>query len=187
MPDKTRLTPTRRTEYADAAIRAFARGGGYHGTTLNDIAIQAGVTQPRISQVYGNKLDAFLEAHQRAADTILEHLQAAVEVPFDADKVARRYLELLDGHRDMLLVVQFAVSAAVVPEIGRAARAMMARVWSLLIEAGATPTEAKDFVSMGMLLQSLVAIRAQHFVDEEPALGELLQALLPGQVAEFAG
>lgn len=187
MPDKTRLTPTRRIEYADAAIRAFARGGGFHGTTLNDIAVQAGVTQPRISQVYGNKLDAFLEAHQRASDTVMERLRAAVEVPFNAEAAGRRYLELLEGHRDMLLVVQYAISASVVPEIGRAARGMLSQVWTVLTEAGASPDEAKSFISMGMLLQSLVAIRAQHFVDEEPALGELLHALLPGQAGEFSG
>lgn len=178
MADKTRLTPARRTEYADAAIKAFAQGGGYHGTTLNDIALQAGVTQPRISQVYGNKLDAFLEAHSRAGDVVIGKLRDALGGSFQPDHAMALWTRVGEQERDMLLVIQYATSAAQVPEIGEAARQVVSRIWRLLVEeSGATKEQAVDFLSRGVLYQGVIALDMSHNADHDPALTELVTTL----------
>lgn len=162
MADRTRLSKTRRLEYAQAATRAFARRGGYHGATLNDIAIEAGVTQPRISQVYGHKLDAFLEAYEFATGALLESWADCEPKPdqtgWERD-LGEWYRNSVPQDRDKLLVVQYAISAAgKEPRVGDAVRQFTDHLWRLLtLERKLSAEQAAKVLARGLLLQFTLA------------------------------
>ena len=182
MADRTRLSKTRRLEYAQAATRAFARRGGYHGATLNDIAIEAGVTQPRISQVYGHKLDAFLEAYEFVTGELLESWAACEPQPGEPDWVRRLgewYRNSVSQDRDKLLVVQYAISAAgKEPRVGEAVRQFVDRLWqSLTVDRQLSAREASDVLARGLLLQFSLATDTMDADDEKSGLGDFSAAV----------
>src|SRR6478752_10724106 len=66
-----------------AATRAFARGG-YHGTSTDAVAKEAGVSQPYVVRMFGTKLDLFLEVFERSVGRIRDAFAAVLdEGPFD--------------------------------------------------------------------------------------------------------
>src|SRR4051794_38821337 len=67
----------RRAEIIDAAVKAFAQGG-LDGTSTDDIARIAGVSQPYLFRLFGTKRDLFLAAVGRCFDRIGEAFDAAV-------------------------------------------------------------------------------------------------------------
>ena len=66
----TRLTAgERRADVIEAAVKAFA-SGGLAGTSTEDIARLAGVSQPYLFRLFGTKRDLFIAAVERAFDRI---------------------------------------------------------------------------------------------------------------------
>ena len=61
----------RRAEIVEAAVKAFA-SGGLPGTSTEDIARLAGVSQPYLFRLFGTKRDLFLAAVGRSFDRIGE-------------------------------------------------------------------------------------------------------------------
>ena len=59
----------RRELVLDAATGAFALGG-YHGTSTDAVARQAGVSQPYVVRIFGTKLELFLEVFERSMERI---------------------------------------------------------------------------------------------------------------------
>jgi AcrR family transcriptional regulator len=106
----------------EAAYRVFLRLG-FHGATLDAVAQEAGFTKGAVYSRFGSKADLFLallarRAEQRARDV----RAAAAEVEPDAlaARAGRQWTEIL--HDDlgwMLLVIEFRVHAARVPELNR--------------------------------------------------------------------
>lgn len=180
MADRTRLSKTRRLEYAQAATRAFAKRGGYHGATLNDIAIEAGVTQPRISQVYGHKLDAFLESYEFATGELLAAWaghRPRLDQPGWEQRLGEWYRDALTQDRDKFLVVQYAISAAQEPRVGAAVRDFADRVWTLLTrEYELSAQDATSLLSRGLLLQFSLAAGLSAPSDEHAGLPEFAAA-----------
>src|SRR3954452_18146707 len=66
----------RRAEIVEAAVTAFARGG-FDGTSTDDIARIAGVSQPYLFRLFGTKRELFLAAVGRRFDRIGEAFDAA--------------------------------------------------------------------------------------------------------------
>lgn len=65
-----------------AAVRAFARRGP-EGTTVSDIANEAGVSQPRISQVFGSKEHAWTAAFTWSTGVIVEEMAQQIDLQVD--------------------------------------------------------------------------------------------------------
>ena len=59
----------RRALVLEAGTRAFAHGG-YHGTSTDAVAKEAGVSQPYVVRMFGTKLDLFLEVFHRVMERI---------------------------------------------------------------------------------------------------------------------
>jgi AcrR family transcriptional regulator len=59
----------RRAEIVEAAVKAFA-SGGLAGTSTEDIARLAGVSQPYLFRLFGTKRELFLAAVERAFDRV---------------------------------------------------------------------------------------------------------------------
>ena len=164
-----------------AATRAFA-GGGFHGTSTDAVAKEAGVSQPYVVRIFGTKLELFLEVFARSSDQIRSAFEQVLAqareegTETDDDEVWERlglaYTELL-ADRDFLQVLMHGFSAGAVPEIGAQARAGMGKIYATLMTTGCEPERAKDFIAQGMLLNVMMSMRAPEHADEDDALADL--------------
>ncbi|NNG37900.1 TetR/AcrR family transcriptional regulator [Flexivirga sp. ID2601S] len=149
----------RRRRMLDAAVQAFARGG-YHGATTAEVARYAGVSQPRIIQVFGTKLELFLEAHRYAGDLMLEAFAANLRPPFDAQSVGRTYTDLVMRRPELSLMIFNAFTAADEPRIAQEARRLFLEIVQLLREqGGAGDQELSAFLARGMLINAALAMQ----------------------------
>src|SRR4051795_13324097 len=83
---RTRMSADdRRAQVLAAATRAFARGG-YHGTSTDAVAKEAGVSQPYVVRMFGTKLDLFLQVFERSVHRIKAAFEEVLEAgPFDPE------------------------------------------------------------------------------------------------------
>lgn len=118
----TRLTRSERTaltrrELLQAAERRFFEHG-YHGTTLDDIADEAGYTKGAVYSTFKSKGGLFLaffdEIMDRRLSEVRELIQARPENPLDT--LARQPVD--EGNaRFLLLAIEFWLHAAREPEL----------------------------------------------------------------------
>lgn len=176
MTSTTSIAPlSRQAEVVQAAIRAFARKG-YGGTTLADIAAEAGVSQPRISQIFGSKEAAFLTAHRTAADEVLVLLERHAEPPYSMDKLGAGCLPLLDDRPEVLMMVFQTFASAYVPAIGELARQTIDDVIRIVTErAGGSHADALEFVERGFFVNAMLTIQARDHAESYPGLADLLE------------
>src|SRR5215469_5606572 len=152
----------RRSLVLQSAVSAFARGG-YAGTSTEEIATAAGISQPYLFRLFGTKRDLVIATigvmHERIEHTFrtaaaglsgIEAMQAMGEA----------YKELL-GERDLLLVQLHAYAASEDEEIRRTSRDGFRRLWSLAGELTGLPEPfIRVFFAQGMLLNVMAAIDA---------------------------
>jgi AcrR family transcriptional regulator len=171
----TRMSAEDRRELVlEAATRAFAHGG-YHGTSTDAVAREAGVSQPYVVRIFGTKLDLFLEVFERSVGRIKLAFEAVLdEHPFDPEseddkaRMGLAYTELLRDH-DFLQVMMHGFSNGDVPEIAAAARRCMGAVFSTIQRTGWDDEKVRDFVAYGMLLNVMISMRAiEHLEDGDP-------------------
>jgi AcrR family transcriptional regulator len=157
----------RRAEIVDAAVKAFA-SGGLAGTSTEEIARLAGVSQPYLFRLFGTKRDLFLAAVERMFDRIAETFAAAAATPAtDAVppgvspvllSIARSYHGLL---RDpsLLRLQLHSFAACDDPVVRTYVRARYAGLVRLVADRSGTPPEAlRDFFAEGMLLNVAAAM-----------------------------
>ena len=83
-------TPTRKTadvrreEIVEAARAEFAIGG-LHGTSTEDIARRAGISQPYLFRLFGTKKELFLETVRRGFRHVLTVFQEAAAANREGD------------------------------------------------------------------------------------------------------
>ncbi|MVQ48799.1 TetR family transcriptional regulator [Nocardioides sp. MAH-18] len=167
----TRMSADDRRELIlQAATRAFARGG-YHGTSTDAVAKEAGVSQPYVVRMFGTKLDLFLAVFERSTDRIKTAFEEVLDAgPFDPgseDDKARlgaAYTELLRD-RDFLQVQMHGFSSGGVPEIGAAARRCMGEVFATVRRTGWDDDQCLQFVAYGMLLNVMLSMGAPEHLD----------------------
>ena len=171
----TRMSADERRELIlQAATRAFARGG-YHGTSTDAVAKEAGVSQPYVVRIFGTKLELFLEVFAASVGRIKAAFEQVLdERPFDPaseDDKARMglaYTELLRDH-DFLQVMMHGFSNGDVPEIAAAARTCMGDVFATIQRTGWDDETVRDFVAYGMLLNVMISMRApEHLEPGDP-------------------
>jgi AcrR family transcriptional regulator len=157
-----------------AATRAFAQGG-YHGTSTDAVAKEAGVSQPYVVRMFGTKLDLFLEVLERSVGRIRDAFAAVVDDDtFDPtsedsrERMGLAYSELLADH-DFLQVMMHGFSAGGIDEIAAAARSCMGEVFATIRRTGWTDEEVRDFIAYGMLLNVMISMRAlEHLEPDDP-------------------
>lgn len=180
----------RREAILAAATKAFARGG-YHGTSTDAVAKEAGVSQPYVVRMFGTKLELFLEVFERSTQRIKAAFEEVLDAgPFDPhseDDKARlglAYTNLLADH-ELLQVQMHGFSSGGVPEIAAAARRCMGEVFAIIQRTGWNDEECRGFVAHGMLLNVMLSIDAvEHLEPGEPlatlttcAFGDAIQLL----------
>src|SRR6187549_2028663 len=150
----------RRADVVEAALKAFA-SGGLHGTSTEDVARLAGVSQPYLFRLFGTKKDLFIAAVDRSfslIETMFEDAAAhpIANPPYDYNPVlstiAQRYAALL-GDQSLLRMQLHAFAASDDPEIRDFVRQRFSDVITLVSERSGVPArDLRDFFARGMLM-----------------------------------
>ena len=172
----------RRVEVVEAAVKAFA-SSGLHGTSTEEIARLAGVSQPYLFRLFGTKRDLFLAALERMFSRLEAEFNDAadrppVNVPSDYSPVLAsiglRYGALLRDH-SLLRLQLHGFAACDDPEI----RAFVSRRFSDLItlvsaRSGVPGTDLREFFAQGMLMNVAAAMQLD---DSALAWGEICEGV----------
>lgn len=190
----TRLSAAdRREQILNAATAVFGERG-YHGTTTDQIAQAAGISQPYVVRMFGTKQKLFLEVLQRALDLLFVAFRDALVDPGDGSipqaRLGVAFIDLIGTagvHRTLL----HAFVSGNDPVIGEAARKGFVSIYRFLRdEAQFTPDEVNRFLGGGMLMSVLLGIELPSVFGQDPDADELLQVTFGekcGVVLQVAG
>ncbi|TDE90908.1 TetR/AcrR family transcriptional regulator [Occultella glacieicola] len=170
----------RREQILDAATSVFATGG-YAGTSTDDVARAAGVSQPYVVRFFGTKADLFLAVFDRITAQIIDRFEAVAPGPDAKSRMAGAYTDLIADPTSLKVLMHgFVIGSE--PAIGARARATFARIFALYLDrTGGTAEEARNFLAHGMLLNVLFAIEAPQHAATGGALADLVRCALTGE------
>ena len=181
-----RIPADRRREQILAAAAVVFGERGYAGTTTDQVAQAAGISQPYVVRMFGSKERLFLAVLDRALKALLAAFRSALaeagddRSPAALDALAHRfgavYTELVrDGGIALPLMQGFVAGHE--PAIGAAARDGFLELYALLRdEAGFDAERSRSFLADGMLINTLIAIRMPDAAGDVPAAQELLRS-----------
>jgi AcrR family transcriptional regulator len=175
----TRQTAEQRREsILDAAMIEFGLKG-LHGTSTDDIARRAGISQPYLFRLFRTKHELFLATVERCfARTEQTFREAAVgDTPKERlHSMGRAYCEMLADRPKLMMQMQAYVACedeAVRETVRRNYEHLYHEVCHL---AGATPEEMREWFSLGMFLNVMAAMDAPAIT--RPWARELMGDLL---------
>src|SRR5579862_6848511 len=157
----------RKDDVVDAAMVEFAERG-FEGTSTEDIARRAGVSQPYLFRLFGTKRELFLAVVNRGFDRILEAFRRVSQEnpgnPLQA--MGDCYLEMLQEREQLLLQMQ-AYAACADPEVQTLVRRRFEELYEF-VESVAGPwiDQVPDFFAHGMLLNVFAAMNMMDVIKE---------------------
>ena len=158
----------------EAAVAEFALHG-MAGTSTEDVARRAGISQPYLFRLFPTKKGLFLALVERCYLRIEEaFIAAAGDKTGDAalDAMGDEYHRLLDNRTLLLLQMQI-YAACEDPDIRAATRAGYKRLWTLVERVSGLPFDrVVTFFAMGMLMNVAAAM-------DLPAVDERWTSWLP--------
>lgn len=175
----------RREQIIAAAIAVFG-ARGYEGTTTDDVARKAGVSQPYVVRLFGSKENLFLAAMGWSLDELMRVFREAL-ADDDADRpvskrVGQAYVDLL-SIRGLHQTLSHAWLLGGHPVIGPAARRAFAEVWRFFRdEAGLDADEARAFLAEGMLINVMIGMRLVDDYGSDASITELFRACFPTEL-----
>jgi AcrR family transcriptional regulator len=154
----------RRAEVVAAAVTAFAVGG-YAGTSTEQVARLAGVSQPYLFRLFGSKQALFLAAVHRAFERVSSEFAQAAKNPKPVEgfnpvlvAIGNRYAELLED-RTLLRMQLHAYAASSDPTIRDFVRGEFAGlIASTSALSGVPVSELHPFFAQGMLMNVAAAL-----------------------------
>jgi AcrR family transcriptional regulator len=170
----------RREQILAAALHEFARAG-LHGTSTEDIARRAGISQPYLFRLFGTKKELFLASVERCYRDTYETFAAAAAGRQGEEAMTamgHAYLDLLEDRTRLLGQMQ-AYAACDDAEVCAAVR----RGYGELVEyvervSGASPEVVSAFFAKGMLLN---VVAAMSLLDaDEPWARRLIEGCRAG-------
>jgi AcrR family transcriptional regulator len=168
MPGMRKSAEVRREEILAVALRHFAEGG-YHGTSTEVIAKEAGISQPYLFRLFHTKRELFVACNDRACEKVIDAFRRAAAGAPDGEKLhamGHAYVDELLPDRHAILMMMQGHAAAADPEIQEHVRARYGDVVSVVAElSGATTDEIWSFFATGMLLNIVAALdleRSDH-------------------------
>jgi AcrR family transcriptional regulator len=182
----TRMKSGERREQILSAATAVFGSRGYYGTTTDDIARGAGVSQPYVVRMFGTKEKLFIEVLERTLRMLLATFRSAIaESPDMSDRPERMglaYSELL-SERGLMMTLGQAFMLGAEPRIGAVARRGFAEVWELLrTEAGFDTEQAHTFLANGMLINTVVGLRLTEEFGKDEEVTAFLRACFPAKI-----
>src|SRR5579862_2354549 len=162
-PPAVRMTAEdRRADVLRAAVPVFA-AGGFHGTSTEDVARAAGISQPYLFRLFPTKKALFVTLVEHGFGRVRDAFVAAVgdrtgEAAIEA--MAEVYSELLRD-RDELLLQMHAYSACDDPEIAEVTRREFGRLWREVSRlSGADEERMQQLFATGMLMNVIASMDA---------------------------
>jgi AcrR family transcriptional regulator len=186
----TRQTAEERREAVlGAALVAFAHGG-LHGTSTEDIARAAGISQPYLFRLFGTKKKLFVATVERCMADTLELFRAAAgdrrgEEALEA--MGQAYVAMVAGDRTRLLAQLQAYAASDDPEVREAIRSGFGSL-HLFVEtvSGLDAETVAQWFAKGMLLNVIAAM--DLWGSREPWARRLLEGSMdPDPAASVDG
>jgi AcrR family transcriptional regulator len=161
----TRLSAAERKDsILDAALVEFA-AAGYEGTSTEDIARSAGISQPYLFRLFGTKKELFKATVSRCFRETLESFQRAAEGARGEEALAamgESYMETLLTDRTRLRAQMQAYAACDDPEICAVVRDGYGDLVAYAERVSGLPAaEIATFFAKGMLLNVLSAMQVQ--------------------------
>jgi AcrR family transcriptional regulator len=158
----TRLSARdRREAVLDAALGAFARGG-MHGTSTEDIAAVAGISQPYLFRLFGTKKKLFVATVERCMEDTLDVFRRASEGLHGAEALeamGAAYCEMVLKDRNRLLCQMQAYAACDDPDVRAVMRAGYRHLFEFVEARSGASTEAvSHWFSTGMLLNVVACL-----------------------------
>jgi AcrR family transcriptional regulator len=157
----------RRDDVLDAAVLEFAERG-LEGTSTEDIARRAGISQPYLFRLFGTKKELFKAAVSRCFRETLELFQRAAEGARGEEAlraIGQAYQELLRTDRTRLRAQMQAYAAADDPEIRAVVRAGYGDLVAYVRRVSGLDWPAvAQFFATGMMLNVLASMH----VDDAP-------------------
>jgi len=166
----------RREEILDAALAVFAEHG-LDGSSTEDVARRAGISQPYVFRLFGTKKDLFTAVINRCFRRTLERFQHAAEGKRGEDAlhaIGEAYGELLASDRIYLRSQMQAYAACDDPQIC----AIVQNGYGDLVTyvervSGADPATISAFFAKGMLMNVLSSMHLNE--PTEPWAQRLLE------------
>src|ERR1700730_8420186 len=150
----------RREMVLEAAVPEFA-ARGLAGTSTEDVARRAGISQPYLFRLFPTKKALFLALVERCFRRVRDTFTAAVGDHTGEEALmamADAYERLLED-RTLLLLQMQAYAACDDPEIRAATRAGFKKLWELVERRPGRPFQAVvDFFAVGMLMNVAAAM-----------------------------
>ena len=177
-----RMKAEDRRELIILAATAVFGDYGYYGTTTDQIARAAGVSQPYVVRMFGTKERLFIAVLERALQMLLDTFRSAIAEPSDQParyRMGIAYVNLL-SERGLLLSLMHSFVLGSDPVIGEIARSGFLEVYRFLrTEAGMSADEAGQFLAGGMLSNTMIGLRMTDMFTDDPVAKELLMACFP--------
>jgi AcrR family transcriptional regulator len=178
-PATARLSAAeRRDAVLDAALVEFAERG-YEGTSTEDIARRAGISQPYLFRLFGTKKELFKASSARCFRETLEMFQRAAEGLRGQDALnamGNAYMELMLEERTRLRGQMQSYAACDDPEICQVVRNGFGDLVAYAERVSGLPQdEVALFFARGMLMTVLSAMHIQS--NPEPWAEHLLRGL----------
>lgn len=174
----------RRMQILEAAVAVFG-AKGYVGTTTDDIARAAAVSQPYVVRLFGTKEKLFLDV----LDDCLAQLFAAFDRAAAGDpdeplepRLGHEYIGLLRS-RGLHQTLSHAFLLGAHPVIGPRARDAFARVWQYVRDLGMSSDRAQAFIAQGMMLNTMIGLRMADDEETDPRVADLFTACFPTEKA----
>jgi AcrR family transcriptional regulator len=156
-----RTAEERRESILDAALVEFA-AKGLHGTSTEDIARRAGISQPYVFRLFGTKQKLFAEACRRCLREVRDAMAAAAEGKSGADALKAMgdaYMHVLEDDPRRLKLQMHMYAAAGEAEIGEVVREGYGELVRFAEQAsGEPPAQVAQFFACGMLINVVAAM-----------------------------
>jgi AcrR family transcriptional regulator len=169
----------RRDDVLDAAMIEFAERG-YEGTSTEDIARRAGISQPYLFRLFGTKRELYKVSVSRCMRETLEMFQRSAEGKRGEDALhamGTAYIEeLVSGDRVRLRAQMQAYGACDDPEICKVVRDGFGDLVAYAQRVSGVPAEKiAQFFATGMMLNVLASMQVHD--GSEPWAKMLLEGL----------
>jgi AcrR family transcriptional regulator len=157
----------RREEIVDAARIEFALAG-LHGTSTEDIAHRAGVSQPYVFRLFGTKKELFLETVRRGFRTVLAVFQDAAARNEEGDLAISMGHAYGDVRRDRstLMFQMQAYAACEDPDVRAVVREEFGQLYRFVESTLGSKEKAHDFFRTGTLINVAAAMDLGAVDDE---------------------
>ena len=172
----------RRSDVLDAALEEFA-AAGFEGTSTEDIARRAGISQPYLFRLFGTKKELYIATVARCFRETLEMFQRAAEGRRGEEAlhaIGEAYRDQLERDRTALRAQMQAYAACDDPEICAAVRAGYGDLVAYVrrVSDADWPT-VWSFFATGMMLNVMASMGLTN--DPDPWMVELFEGCGKGR------